>query len=231
MNSTRKPVVIGVVIVIILLAVFAVATVVISLLQNPGVETGEISDEKAVPASTPLNGTWMVVAGDAPNITSAGFTFNEILPSDRRTTSGSTRSVKGTVTVENDTLIAAEISVDMTSVATDIQKRDINVQSKIFQTDQYPEAFFKVTEPVKLENIPDDGTMTTIPIAGQLTIKGKTQTVESDYLVLRDGDKISLSTAIEINRLDFGVETPEFVAATIDEVGLVKVLLTLEKEQ
>lgn len=231
MSSTRKPLIIGVVAVIIVLVVFSVVTVAISLLQNPGTETGAISAEKAKPASTELDGTWVVVEGDAPNLSSVGFTFNEILPSDQRTTSGSTTSVKGEVIVKNSTLTSADISVDMTSVTTDIEKRDINVQNKIFQTNEYPEAFFVVTKPVKLNGLPADGTIGNLEITGDLTIKGKTNSVTSDYQVVRDGEKISLSTAIEINRLDFDVETPEFVAAKIDEVGLVKVLLTLEKEQ
>jgi hypothetical protein len=231
MNSTRKPLVVGVVGIIVILAVFAVGTVIMSLLRNPGTETGAISAENAKPAATALDGTWVVVQGDAPNLSSAGFTFNEILPSDRRTTSGSTTSVKGEAVIANDTLTQGKISVDMTAVATDIEKRDINVQNKIFQTKEHPEAFFEVTEPVKLGSIPEDGTIGDVTIPGELTIKGKTKKVTSDYQVLRDGEKISLSTAIEINRLDFGVETPEFVAAKIDEVGLVKVLLTLEKKQ
>ena len=47
MSSTRKPLIIGVVAVIIVLVVFSVVTVAISLLQNPGTETGAISAEKA----------------------------------------------------------------------------------------------------------------------------------------------------------------------------------------
>ena len=183
MSSTRKPLIIGVVAVIIVLVVFSVVTVAISLLQNPGTETGVISAEKAKPASTELDGTWVVVEGDAPNLSSVGFTFNEILPSDQRTTSGSTTSVKGEVIVKNSTLTSADISVDMTSVTTDIEKRDINVQNKIFQTNEYPEAFFVVTKPVKLNGLPADGTIGNLEITGDLTIKGKTNSVTSDYQV------------------------------------------------
>ena len=74
-----------------------------------------------------------------------------------------------------------------------------------------------------------DASPVTIPLTGDLTIHGETQNVTTDFQVVRDGDSIILGGDIPINRLDFGVETPEMIAAKISEVGEVNVRVTLQK--
>ena len=159
-----------------------------------------------------------------------GFTFDEILPSDKRTTSGSTQAVRGTVTVDDVTLQpGGRIEVDMTSISTDTQRRDVNVRTKLFDTDNYPDASFEVTEPVDLSALPDDGSVGTVTVPGKLTIKGETREVQPEFQAVRDGDKLTVSTVLRFNRLDYGVKTPEFIAAKVSEEGDLNVLLTFKK--
>ncbi|WP_314859582.1 YceI family protein [uncultured Corynebacterium sp.] len=230
MDTRRKPIIIGGVVIIVLLAVFALGTVVMSLLNTPGVQTPELNADNAKPASTDVGGEWQVVTGDAPNISSVGFTFDEILPSDKRTTSGSTQAVRGTVTVDDVTLQpGGRIEVDMTSINTDTQRRDVNVRTKLFDTDNYPDAAFEVTKPVDLSALPDDGSVGTVTVPGKLTIKGETREVQPEFQAVRDGDKLTVSTVLRFNRLDYGVKTPEFIAAKVSEEGDLNVLLTFKK--
>lgn len=229
MDTKRKTIVIGGIIVIVALTLFAVISIVMTLLNGPGVKTPELSADRAKPAATDMAGQWKVVDGDAPNISAVGFTFNEILPSDKRTTSGSTRAVRGDITIAGTTLESGAIDVSMTDISTDTQRRDVNVRTKIFQTDDYPESHFVVTEPVDLSAVPDDGTVGTVVVPGKLTIKGTTKDVKPEFKVLRDGEKLTVSTVLTFNRLDYGVETPEFVAAKIAEEGDLNVLLTFRK--
>ena len=77
--------------------------------------------------------------------------------------------------------------------------------------------------------MPDDGSLVTVPLTGDLTIHGETKNVTQDFQVVRDGDTIILGGDIPINRLEFGVEAPEMIAAKISEVGDVNVRVTLEK--
>ena len=44
------------------------------------------------------------------------------------------------------------------------------------------------------------------------------------------GEQITIASTLEINRLDYGVKPPEFVAALINEEGEVNIRLTFEKE-
>ncbi|GGG67916.1 YceI family protein [Corynebacterium pelargi] len=229
MEKRRKSVVITMVIAIVVLALFAVGLVLYQLFTGPGIKTEELDASKAKPATTDVNGVWHVVYGQAPNHSSVGFTFEESLPAEDKVTSGSTTHVEGQATVENEKLVSGRFVVDMTQVSTDVEKRDINVRTKIFKTDEHPEATYEVAGPVDLSGVDDQANVSELKIPGTLSIKGKSQDVDPTFKVVRDGDKIIISTTIRINRNDFGVESPEFVAAQIAEEGDVNVLLTLEK--
>ncbi|BAU95830.1 hypothetical protein N24_1568 [Corynebacterium suranareeae] len=225
----RTLIIVVFVILIVGLASVAVGPVVYQLIMGPGVKTEGIKADGAAPASTDLNGTWDVVPGSLPNTTSAGFTFAEILPGEEKITSGSTTGVDGEVVIEDNTLLSGLITVNMTHITTDQEKRDINVRTKLFHTDQYPEATFEVTDSVDLSELPDTGTIAQVVIPGELTIHGETKAVEPTFNVLRTGDQVVVASDIEINRLDFGVETPEFIAAKINETGEINVRIVLEK--
>lgn len=225
----RTLIIVVFVILIVGLASVAVGPTLYQLVMGPGVKTEGIHADGAAPASTDVNGTWNVVHGNIPNTTSAGFTFAEILPGEEKITSGSTIDVSGEVIIEDNTLTSGLMTVDMTHISTDQEKRDINVRMKLFHTDQYPEATFEVTDAVDLSALPDTGTIAQVVIPGELTIHGKSKAVEPTFDVLRTGNQVIIASDIEINRLDFGVETPEFVAAKINETGEINVRIVMEK--
>lgn len=225
----RKLVVSIFVILIVAATALALGPMVYSMFAGSGVKTEPVNAEGADAASTDVNGNWNIVHGPPDNHTSAGFTFDEILPAERTTTSGSTNEVTGTVTVDAETLTDAEVTVNMTELSTDKQVRDQNMKSKLFETDKFPEATFKLTEPADLSAVPDDGTMGTVELTGDLTIKGETNEIVQEVDVLRTGENVVIGGNVPINRLDYGVESPELIAAEIDEHGYVDIRLFLEK--
>lgn len=86
----RKLVVTIFVVLIVGLGLFAVAPVVYSAVMGSGIRTGGLSADNAEPATTDVNGEWQVVEGQGGNATAVGFTFFEILPAERKNTSGTT---------------------------------------------------------------------------------------------------------------------------------------------
>lgn len=200
-----------------------------TLFFSHGVKTEGIDESSLKSATTEIDGVWEVTNKPGPNQTSAGFTFSEVLPGDRRTTSGSTQGVRGSVTIEAGTLKAGEIVVDMTNIRTDSDVRDESVRRKIFHTDDFPEAKFVVTEPVDLSSVPEDGTMGTVDLTGNMTIHGETNTITQTFNVARSGDQLLVAADIPINREDYGVKTPELVAAKIAEDGEINVRLDMRK--
>lgn len=214
---------------IVVLALVAVVPLVYSLVLGPGIRTEALVAENAQPATTDVNGEWKVTRTPNANTTSVGFTFFEILPGERKHTSGSTQAVEGFVSVQDGQLTSGEVIVDMEQVSTDNERRDINVRDKILSTDDYPTAKFTITEPADVSQVPEDGTPSKVTLAGDLEVRGVSNPVSHEFDVLRDGNLVIVSGDITINRHDFGVESPEFVAAEIDEEGELNIRLALEK--
>ena len=216
-TRNQKLIVIGGVAVIVVLALLALVPLFISLVSHPGVKTDGIDVDGAKAASTDVDGEWVVTTKPGKNMTSAGFTFYELLPGDERTTSGSTQDVEGEMTIEGGSLTAGEVTVNMGNIVTDKDVRDENVRRKILHTEEYPESTFVLTEPADVSQLPEDGSAGTVTLTGDLTIHGKTNSITQEFNALRTGDNVIVHADVPINRLDYGVETPEFVAAKIAE--------------
>ena len=229
-TRNQKLIVIGGVAVIVVLALLALVPLFISLVSHPGVKTDGIDADGAKAASTDVDGEWVVTTKPGKNMTSAGFTFYELLPGDERTTSGSTQDVEGEMTIEGGSLTAGEVTVNMGNIVTDKDVRDENVRRKILHTEEYPESTFVLTEPADVSQLPEDGSAGTVTLTGDLTIHGKTNSITQEFNALRTGDNVIVHADVPINRLDYGVETPEFVAAKIAEDGEINIRLKLEKK-
>lgn len=214
---------------IVLSTLVALGPLMYSLIMGSGVRTEGLNADGARPATTELDGRWEVVQGSAHNFSAVGFTIDEVLPAERTTTSGSTGGVSGSVLIEGSTLRSGDITVEMASLTTDKIVRDQNMKTKLFEVEKFPQSHFVLTEPVDLAGIPDDGTVGTATLTGELTIKGVSNPVSADFDVLRSGSQIIVAGDIPINRLDYDIITPEFIAATISEEGTVNIRLSLEK--
>lgn len=225
----RKSIIAIFVVLIVILAMLSVIPLLYRLVTGPGVKTEPLNDSGAKAASTPLDGQWHVVEGKNPNITSVGFTFSEILPGDERVTSGSTGYVTGEAEISDSTLNSAMIEVDMNELSTDRDVRDVNMKDKLFETSKFPTATFALTEPVDVSQLPEDGTAGLIDVTGELTIKDHTELVDAQFQALRDGEMLIVSGEVEINREDFGVHSPDLIAAKIAENGTVDIRLSFSK--
>lgn len=230
MERRQKLIVTLFVVVIVLVVLIGVVPMVVRAIIGPGSRVEGLDTSHAKPASTEVDGSWTLTKNHGPNRSAIGFTFDEVLPGDQRTTSGQTNAVDGAVTITDQHVVEGTASVDMQQVATDNGKRDNNVRTKIFETDTYPTAEFTLSDPVDVSEVPDDGTPGTVTLAGTLTIHGETQQVKAPFQVLRDGDYLVISGDIRINRNDFGVESPDFVAAVIADEGDINVTLVFEKD-
>nr|WP_120492678.1 YceI family protein [Corynebacterium lactis] len=232
MNSgARKSVITLIAVAVVALAIVIVGPVLYRVFTHEGVRTGDFEAEQLKPATTSAEGNWKIIGGDNSKNTSVGFTFNEVLPGSRRTTSASTHKVSGDLTVSGTTLEKATIVVDMATLNSDIEVRDINVRNKILSVDQYPEAKFVLSKPLDISSIPDDGKRVPIEVPGQLTIRGTTNDVVVPMMAARTDDLVLLSGSLKINRQDYNVESPEFVAAKIADEGELNLRIVAQKQQ
>ncbi|MFP3713393.1 YceI family protein [Puerhibacterium sp. TATVAM-FAB25] len=174
-------------------------------------------------SSTPLDvaalsGTWSVADGSF-----AGYRVDEVLSGEDITVTGRTEEVDGSVTLDGGTITAAEVVVDMASVATDEPPRDEYFRTRALQTDTYPTATFTLTEPAE---VPDGATA--VDLVGDLTVHGVTQqvTVEAEVAAAED-DAVQVVGSVPVSFADFRVEAPSLGFVTVQEQGAVEFSLLL----
>ena len=225
----KKAVVTLIAVAVVAMAIIIVGPVIYRVITSDGVHTEGVDASNVEPATTDRDGEWEIVPSGAGTGTSVGFTFDELLPGSARTTSGSTREVSGGFTISDDVLRSGRVAVDMATLTTDDDKRDINVRDTIFNADTYPESVFEVSEDTDLSMVPDSGEPVDVQVPGRLTIRGVTNDVVVPLQVMRHGEHVLMSGTLPINRLDYNVRTPDFVAASIDENGELNLRLVLAK--
>jgi len=163
------------------------------------------------------DGTWTVTDGSF-----AGYRLEEVLRGQDVTVTGRTEQVTGTVTVEDGSLTAGEIEVDMASIATDQPPRDSYFRDQAVQVRNFPTATFTLTEPADL----GDGA-TGVQLTGDLTIRDVTQQVTVDAQVAASGDTVQVVGSVPVTFADFGIEAPSLGFVTVEDTGAVEFDLRL----
>lgn len=174
-----------------------------------------------------LVGDWTVTEGSE-----AGYRVDEVLNGTDVTVTGRTDQVDGTLTIGGDglTLDAAEITVDVASIATDSENRDEYFRGQALRTDEFPEATFVLTEPVTLDAAPDSGQVVETDATGELTIAGETQTVTAAIQLTSDGETAQIAGSIPITFADYGVEAPNLGFVSVEPDGFVEFQLAAARD-
>ncbi|MGO1316509.1 MAG: YceI family protein [Cellulomonadaceae bacterium] len=187
---------------------------------TPGTDSSTAGAGDATDA-TDLAGEWTVADGSQ-----AGYRVAEVLNGQDVTVVGRTDDVSGTVTVEDISLTAAEITVSMTTITTDSTNRDGKFL-EILSTSEYPTATFTLTEPVDISGIADG--VVSVEASGDLTIAGVTQSVTVALEAQQTADGVEVSGSIPVTFSDFGVEAPDLGFVKVEDAGTVEMLLTLTR--
>ncbi|HTO00696.1 MAG TPA: YceI family protein [Microthrixaceae bacterium] len=138
---------------------------------------------------------------------------------------GRTGGVEGSIVVAGNKLTAAEFNVDMASITTNDIRRDNKVQSAL-DIREFPTATFKLTSPVSLGSDPTDGRTIDVKAKGDLTIRGKTRSVEMPIQAKFVDGTIAVVGSTDIKFSDFGVEVPHSpVVLSVEDHGILELQL------
>ena len=171
-----------------------------------------------------VDGTWTVAGGSV-----VGYRVDEVLFGQSNTAAGRTSSVTGTVTIGGRTVSSASFTVDMTTVTSDEERRDRQFNGRIMDTASFPTATFKLTQPIALSSIPDEGVASTATAVGELTLRGTTKTVTVSLKGLRSGGVIQVSGSIPVTFAEWNIPNPSFGPVTTEDHGTLEFLLKLTK--
>jgi polyisoprenoid-binding protein YceI len=159
-------------------------------------------------ATGDLAGPWTVASGVA------GYRVRETFLQQNAETDavGRTEDVTGSLTVDGEAgslrLVSTQITVDMTTLKSDKDRRDAQLRGRGIQTDTFPTSTFNLATPVAL---PADfgNTDVAVPLPGKLTLHGvvKDVTVDAQARVEADGTVV-VAGSVPILFADYGIEAP-----------------------
>ena len=175
------------------------------------------------PASA--DGTWKVAQADGVFV---GYRVEELFGGDtiKKTAVGRTAAVEGTLTITGTTVSGATIAADVTKLKSDRSQRDGQIVDRGLQTKTFPQATFKLTQPIQLPGAPEKGKEVTVTATGELTLHGQTQTVEIPLQAKWDGGTITIAGGTKIQFADYGIEPPSNGIVTVDPTGEFELQLT-----
>jgi polyisoprenoid-binding protein YceI len=168
------------------------------------------------------DGTWTVAAGS-----SAGYRVHEVLNGADVAVAGTTDQVTGSVVIAGGDLADADVTVDVTSITTDSRQRDSYFRGTVMDVDTNPTATFAVTQVADLPEV--TGTPVTVPVTGELTLKGVTQQVQTEISVVRTGVGVDVSGSVPVTFGDHDIEAPDLRFVRVDDQGSVEFFLHLTR--
>lgn len=170
----------------------------------------------------PASGTWTISSGSI-----AGYRVNEVLFGQTHTAVGRTAKVSGGMIISGTEVTAADFTVDLKAVKSDQGARDAQFNGFIMKTYDYPDATFKLTEPIQLGSIPAVGQQIHAPATGNLHMRGVTQPISFTVAAERVGNGIDLNAEIPIVFARWHIPNPSFAVAQVGSSGTLEVLLHL----
>jgi polyisoprenoid-binding protein YceI len=197
-------------------------------------DTASTTTAASTASTTGVEGTWTVDTEtgefdyESATGTFAGFRIQEELASIGSATAvGRTGDVTGSITIEGDTLTAAEFVVDMTTITTNESRRDDNVHRAI-DSGQFPTATFTLTEPVSLGAAATTGEAVSVSAVGELTIHGVTNPVTFALDAQLVGDTIVVVGSTDVVFSDYDVQVPDSqIVVSVEDHGVVEMQLLL----
>lgn len=170
-----------------------------------------------------LDGEWTV--DQAASF--AGYRIDEELAGIGAATAvGRTSQIDAALEFSGSSVIAVEVTVDMTTLQSDRSQRDHAIRSRGLETQAFATASFTLTEPIDLGAVPGAGDTFTAAAVGDVTLHGVTRPVSLDLEASLVDDTVVVVGSTEIVLTDYDIEAPTgFSVLGIAETGLLELQL------
>jgi polyisoprenoid-binding protein YceI len=143
---------------------------------------------------------------------------------------GRTQQVDGSMTLTDAQVKSLDVSVDMTTLTSDDDRRDGQLHERGLETDAFPTATFSLTEPIDIAKPPGVGETIDATATGDLTLHGVTKQVSVPVEARWDGARIEIAGSVDITIADYGIEKPVgFIVLSIADTGTIEFHLLFER--
>jgi polyisoprenoid-binding protein YceI len=141
---------------------------------------------------------------------------------------GRTNDVEGEIVLDGPGVLRGQVvgmRIDLRTLVSDQTRRDNFIRQNTLQTDQFPYAEFRSTEPAGPGTVAP-GQEATFQIKGLMTIKGRERPITWEARARLDGTTIVGNARARIKLTDFGLEPPRLAILSVEddmtwEIGLV----------
>lgn len=203
-------------------AVSAQAEDVPTLSQTPAAEQSAGAPEPDGDSSAgDTSGTWSVGSGSF-----AGYRLEEVLNGADVTVTGRTEEITGSLNVQENQLVAADLTLQVDTISTDSDRRDQYFRTTAVDTEQFPEATFTLVEPVDVSASQNGGTQT-FKMTGEMTLNGQTVAVSPEVQAVFNDGQAQLVGQIPMTWADFGVEAPDLGFVSVEDDGFIEFSLNV----
>jgi polyisoprenoid-binding protein YceI len=191
------------------------------------VEQADSSQTTGAPLTTP-DGTWTIQTGENVFV---GYRIQELFGGDtiKKTATGRTPGVTGTMTVDGTQITAAEITADMSQLKSDESRRDNSQKSGGLETNTFTTATFTLTEPITLPAAPAEGVSADVEATGELTLHGVTKVVTIPLQTSLKNGQISVVGELPIVLADYSIVPPDSAFVSVDDNGSLELQLAWVK--
>jgi len=199
--------------------------------SGPAASPGSVPSAAIGTLAAGVDGTWAVDTsiGSFSDFSNSwvGYRVDETLAGNKANTAvGRTPDVSGSLVMSGTQITSVEITATLTSLKSDDDKRDGQLQRQALETSQFPQATFKLTTPIDLGTVPTDGETVAATASGELTLHGVTRTVEVPIQAKLSGDVVTVVGSIEITFSDFSIDQPvSFAVLSIEDHGTMELQL------
>jgi len=237
----RSPILVGIVAVIAIAAaagVYGLATLFLHPAPSavgldpapsrPAASIGSLPTGATSTLTSGVDGSWAVDAsiGSFSDFSDSwvGYRVDETLAGNRANTAvGRTPDVTGTLTLSGSQVTSVDVTANLGTLQSDDNRRDGQLHRQALETDQFPQAAFKLTGPIQLGAAPADGQTITATATGELTLHGVTKTVQVPLEARLAGDVVTVVGSIAIQFADYAVEPPtSFAILSVEDHGTME---------
>jgi len=175
-----------------------------------------------------VDGSWAVDAsiGSFSDFSDSwvGYRVEETLAGNRANTAvGRTPDVTGALTLSGSQVTSVEVTANLGTLRSDDNRRDGQLHRQALETDQFPQATFKLTGPIQLSSAPGEGQTITARATGELTLHGVTRSVQVPLEARLSGDVVTVVGSIPIQFADYAVEPPtSFAILSVEDHGTME---------
>lgn len=181
------------------------------------------------------DGTWTIDDSSGSladgSSTYAGYRVEEELSGfGANTAVGRTRHVSGSMTVDGTRITALDVTVDMSTLQSDRPQRDEQLRERGLETNRFPTATFRLTEPIDVGTRPKDGQAIELTAVGDLTLHGVTKQVSVPIQAAISGDQIQAVASLDVALADYDIQKPTgFLIVSIADTGTIELHLLFER--